>query len=1777
MVDCCTMEDLVKKQKRIGDLIRNFNANTLKVGKQNITKGYLEARQALLITYWGKFDNTHQLIEDIEVDEEDEANDYFINDVYGEIERIYSMTHGAINDELAAFVRPAAANSTALAANVNANAPAPAAAAAPQHLKIPALSLPTFSGDYRAWTSFYDRFSSLVVNNPTLSDVNKLHHLKSSLSGDAALVLNQFTVEAANFDPAWTLLQRRYANKRMLINAHLCNLFAQPKVHNDSDAIRRLFDNSVESVTALKKLLADDDGKLFDTILIYMLSQRMDGKSIEVWEQSRSAQEAFPTFDEFTTFFENHCRTRDLVQYAIHPTTSKAERVKSTKSFHVTNTRVPCVYCNKDSHATYTCFQFKRQPVRDRVEFVQIKGLCTTCLSSEHKAPGCPHQFKCFKCKGNHHSLLHINTTSDRENTRSSTNPSTSTHTVQIAAAPSSLSIAAAPPSSQIAAASSSSQSTSSTVFTHHTTNQGETQTLLATVQVFIKAANGKMLRMRALVDPGSQATIIARAAADLLKIKPNKSQYHVKGIGATSAGVSSHSITSRIVSIHDSTIFIDIEAIVMPKLTSLLPSTQVMVKSWPHILNLPLADPSFHTPGKIDIVLGADIYGNLMLPDIRKGPPGTPIAQRTTLGWLLLGKTTTTTEPHATRITSDVISCFSEVSVCEQLQRFWEIEELPQSSPPTQQEIISEAHYIATHRRKSDGRYVVELPFNTPNNVPPLFSDTKFQAYKRFNYMEKRLNANADLKAQYDAFMHEYLRLGHMHKVPSASTAIAAFYLPHHAIIKPGSLTTKLRVVFDASARDTNGMSLNESLCVGPTIQQDILSIMLRWRRHKIALTGDLEKMYRQIEVNPIHQPFQRILWRDELDNVAEFELSTVTYGTACAPYLAIRTVQQLAQDERDNFPNACDKIITDMYVDDFISGCSTVIDAQKLQRDLVHVFKRGGFNLRKWASNSTEVLDNIPVDSREKSACLDVCRDDVIKTLGLFWRTTDDVFKFMVTLADVSPIYTKRGLLSDISKIFDPVDYLAPVIIVAKILFQSLWLTGISWDDALPENIKRQWSTLRSQLYAVEAIEIPRWIGTAPENTRMEFHGFCDASIKAYAAVVYCRIEMNGVYHVNLLTSKTRVAPIKKITLPNLELCGAALLATLLSKVQASMQLDATIYAWTDSTIVLDWLRSNTHKQTFVANRISQILNHLKPHEWRHVRSKDNPADVASRGICPTLLQQHDLWWRGPHWLQQSEDHWPHFVKKEEHRDPEDADNIETQVFVAVLDEYLSSVIEKFSSFSDLLRVITCCRRFARLCCKKPAINHTTVNEYRESLHILLNYVQLMYYSSEIKLLQHSSPLHNSKIAALYPFIDKNNLLRVGGRLRNANIDDDQKHPILLPKEHHLTRILVQKIHVDTLHGGMKMTLAKLRQRYWVPNSRTLIRMVIHNCTVCVRQAALCRQQLMAALPAVRVTPAKVFSHTGIDYAGPFNLRLSKCRGRGTYKGYVAVFVCMATKAIHLELASDLSSSTFIAAFKRFVARRGPCSDVYSDNGTNFVGANKELRASFDAQLKEMEKASVSTLALQGTEWHFIPGHAPHFGGLWEAAVKSFKHHLRRIVDQSVLTYEEFYTLLAEIEANLNSRPLCQLSSDPNDLDALTPGHFIMGCPPNAVPEPSLLSVNDNRLSRWKLLVKMNQDFWATWSSDYLNELQQRPKKWRSQRENLSEGDIVIVKDDLLPPAQWRLARIVQTHPGADGLVRVATIQHKTGITKRPVNKLIKLPTSETYPKSNQSTKTC
>ncbi|CAH2093312.1 unnamed protein product [Euphydryas editha] len=443
-------------------------------------------------------------------------------------------------------------------------------------------------------------------------------------------------------------------------------------------------------------------------------------------------------------------------------------------------------------------------------------------------------------------------------------------------------------------------------------------------------------------------------------------------------------------------------------------------------------------------------------------------------------------------------------------------------------------------------------------------------------------------------------------------------------------------------------------------------------------------------------------------------------------------------------------------------------------------------------------------------------------------------------------------------------------------------------------------------------------------------------------------------------------------------------------------------------------------------------------------------------------------------------------------------------------------------------------------------------------ETLFACIKQVQEREFLFEIKQLKTGGCVpKKSKLRSLCPVLDQKGILRVSGRIAQSDTCYDMKHPIIMPGNHHFTKVLIADAHAKTLHGGPQAMLNFLRTKYWILRARERVKKYFRDCTICRRYSTRKTTPIMGLLPEARLKPSKPFKSTGVDYCGPVLIRFSPGRGAKSYKGYICIFVCMVTRAVHLEAVTDMTAKGFIAAFRRFTARRGHCQDIYSDNGTNFVGADKQMREMFNSAKSSLPGEIAELLSLERTNWHYIPPHSPNFGGLWESSVRGTKTHLRKVVGNTTLTYEEMSTVLAQVEACLNSRPISLLSDDPNDPLPLTPGHFLVGEPLLNIADEDYTNSNVIGLDRWRLTQKIVTDFWNRWYKEYLVNLNQR-YKWNTKRDEPEIGDVVVLKEDNVPPAKWLLGKIIKKFPGPDNVTRVVSIKCKTGEYRRPVSKI-------------------
>ncbi|XP_018362818.1 PREDICTED: uncharacterized protein LOC108761000 [Trachymyrmex cornetzi] len=537
--------------------------------------------------------------------------------------------------------------------------------------------------------------------------------------------------------------------------------------------------------------------------------------------------------------------------------------------------------------------------------------------------------------------------------------------------------------------------------------------------------------------------------------------------------------------------------------------------------------------------------------------------------------------------------------------------------------------------------------------------------------------------------------------------------------------------------------------------------------------------------------------MWREkEGEAIRKYELTTVTYGTASSPYLAQRCIKQLAMDNAALYPKASNTIANDFYMDNWISGSESISQLLQLREEVTLILATAGMELRKWNSNVSDLLTEgeieVPLTSNEE-----------VKTLGIRWNSREDVFKFKLMMPEKTSS-TKRSILSVIAQIYDPLGLIGPVVTKAKLFMRSLWKLSVSWDDEIPSDLLLEWNSYKERLEAMEEVRIPRHV-VSQETSKIEMHGFCDASQLAYGACIYlCSSNAQGERSSKLLVSKSRIAPLKVLSIPRLELCSAVLLARLAFKVRKAITPIQRYIYWSNLSIVIHWIRGEPTKyKVFVANRVAEIQELTRQNEWRHVRTKFNPADLFSRGMDPRELPNSEMWWAGPHWLGFSQDQWSNEAILEEPLEEKATERI----LVANYQEE-RDLLEKFSLLSKLQRVIAYCNKFIRNCRKNVSQDKTKslqADDIREANLILIRMTQRHAFPQEIQELskEKGGIPRNSRILSLNPFLDERGILRVGDRLKNADLAYDQQFPIILPSNNPFFTLLIRDMHYKYLHA--------------------------------------------------------------------------------------------------------------------------------------------------------------------------------------------------------------------------------------------------------------------------------------------------------------------------------------------------------------------------------------
>lgn len=1195
------------------------------------------------------------------------------------------------------------------------------------------------------------------------------------------------------------------------------------------------------------------------------------------------------------------------------------------------------------------------------------------------------------------------------------------------------------------------------------------------------------------------------------------------------------------------------------------------------HLRDVPIKVYRDATPR---IMIGLEHWRLGVAKEIKEGSDNEPIAARTRLGWTIHGRCCLHIDRSSviTHHSYHICACISNDELHQLVKNFFAADNFGVDGPKNRLESPEDkrAREILEATTIHTGvRYETSLLWRNDDVKLP---DSLQMARRRLSCLEKRMSNDPQLASMLKAQMREYIDKSYARKLSPKELATQyprTWYLPVFTVTnvnKPG----KFRMVWDAAAK-VEGVSLNSKLLKGPDQLTSLPSVLFGFRQRAVALCGDIKEMYHQVAIRGADQHAQRFLWRDgETHRQPDhYVMKVMTFGATCSPSAAQFVKNTHALKFSDEFPRAVNCIIDQHYVDDLLDSTDTEEEAIRLAKEVFMIHKKAGFEIRNWLSNSENVLKELQSTSLQAKNLEMKPEMTTEKVLGMWWSTQRDTFTYSVSykkinkdLLDGSRCPTKREVLRILMSVFDPLGFLAAFLVLVKILLQKIWRSSIDWDEHISAEHYADWLMWTKLLPAVGKIEIPRCYTKGvvlTDDHSIQLHIFVDASENAYAAVAYFRFNLGTVIDCSIVSAKTKVAPQRPISIPRLELQAATLGARLASNIRSShkMRIDSQHF-WSDSRTVLSWLRSNPcNYRQFVAFRLGEIAESTNINEWRWVPTALNVADEATKWQKLPDLSSNCRWLAGPQFLRLSEEEWP---KDTTSRNIDDSnEELRATLSHALLDSPITVNIDRFDKWKRLLyaqahtyRVIAVWKALAN---HMPApIGPMSSLELEKAEQRLIHRAQYDCFMNELFVLRGNrnkpeSHQYIEKSSAIYtysPYLEKDGLIRVRGRIDAApNADFAVKRPVLLPRDHRITKLIVDDYHRRFHHQNHETVLNEIRQRYIVPKLRQLFKSIRTKCQYCIISRSKPLPPQMAELPTARLASfTRPFTFIGIDYFGPMMVVV----GRRAEKRWGVLITCLTVRAVHIEIAHTLTTDSCIMSIQNFIARRGVPSVIHCDNGTNFHGAKNELeKALKDVSFDEIKHKFEST----DTTWKFNPPAAPHMGGAWERLVGSVKRSLLAISPPRNPSDEVLRNLLMEVEKTINTRPLTHVSVENDEDEALTPNHFLIGSSSGA-RLPGKFTDDDLILRKnWRISQQLANHFWRRWVREYMPTLTRRTK-WFKDVKPIEVGDVVIVVDENEPRNSWPKGRILEVFKGKDGQVRRALIQTQNKVMDRPAVKI-------------------
>lgn len=1615
---------------------------------------------------------------------------------------------------------------------------------------LPKPELLTFSGSALEYCKFIKNFETNVECKVSDNRL-RLSYLIQYCTGEAKSCIEDCVLldSDVGYNRAKSILQSRYGRPHVIARSHIDKLLHGPQIKaSDVDELSKLALDMQKCQITLSQLgfVSDIDNSENLRRIVRRLPLHLRSKWAEiahsVFESGRE-----PQFSDLTKFVDERSRVAtsvygiDIVKENIragkssHGPTENVVKGKVTTLSTYTESQTQkynrkCYCCSGTCTDLAACNKFKNMSLADRKKYVVKSKLCFNCLKRNHVFSKCRKEKLCTvsDCTSKHHPLLHnwVPVRSDNAVTQPSVNCAA--------------------------------------------VNGSFVKTCLGIVPVNVKGGNGQICQTYALLDDGADKTLCDERLIKKLGVSSRPVTFQISTVSSTGNTTHGQEVDLCVSPVSGNGGDVQLNNVWTVKIlpiSTCSAATAEDIRGIPYLYDIQIPNAKSN---EVMLLIGTDNPEAHVPLEVRTGCSHEPYAVRTRLGWAVRGPVARANiEQNRTEHRKEAVNIHfgqsSDVILQQQLERLWnsDFNDVLQC----EKESMSVEDKRALRVMEStlshvDGHYEMGLPWRAddiklPNNLA--------LAHARLNQLKRKLSHDKILHEMYTKTVTDYIDKGYAKEVADKDTNCKRiWYLPHHPVTnvnKPG----KVRVVFDCAAKYKD-ISLNSQLLQGPDMMNSLVGVLTRFRQEKIALGADIEAMFHQVRVCEADRDALRFLWwpgGDMSKSPKIYCMQVHLFGATSSPSCAAYALKRTASDNAGKFPDkVVDTVYRNFYVDDCLKSVATEEMASKLAADLQSLMKIGGFRLTKWISNSRAVLNTIP-ESERAPTVISLDPKDILpcdRALGVNWNVDDDEITFKIKVAD-KPL-TRRGILSIVSAIFDPLGLVAPVTLRAKTIIQNLCRKKIGWDDVVPQKEHEDWRRWISNLPCLEKIHInrcfqPRYFS---EVKNIQLHVFSDGSETGYGACAYLRItDQHDNITCSLVLGKSRLAPIKQSSIPRLELCGAVVSCRLYAmlKEELDLKIDHAVF-WTDSMILLGYINNTTRRfKTFVGNRLSFIHELTIPEQWRYVDSGLNPADLASRGIDPCNVNSLKTWLDGPEYLLQDELTWPRLPNKPEVA--EEDSEVKREVAVNTIALYtgttLDDLINHYSDWNKLLKAFAWFQRFIVYCRRHKLTDGEEVKrgdlvaaEMQNATHAILRHVHRANFIQELEDLRKGNHVKmNSRLAMLNPIL-VNGLIRMSGRQVLTNYDTC---PIILPYGDHVTELIIRYYHENNGHVGRQHVLAEIRAKYWILRGPSAVKKTIGRCIACRRQHNPPLTQQMAPLIQEQTTPDKPpFTYVGIDYFGPLMVK----SGRSCVKRYGCLFSCLTTRAVHIEIAHSLTTDSFISAYQRFTSRRGHPEKLFSDNGTNLVSGDKELKKS----LEEWNQSKIGRYLVQrNIDWHFNPPYASNMGGAWERMIRSTRTILKALAKEQLLTDERLLTLIAETERIINDRPITPVSNDPRDPPALTPNMLLLMKCNSSIPK-GVFQKDDVYCKRWWKQIQYLADvFWKRWIREYLPSLQIR-QKWQRKTRNLQVDDVVLVSDDDIPRGQWPLGRVTEVFKGRDGLVRKCLVRSRNSNILRPITKL-------------------